>query len=143
VDVTVERRLLGWIAIHTESVADVIHSKRVAEDRLTGGGVSKHRGSFSDELVLTPRHGPEWHSPLCTPSFGTRPKAMAGQIDEFHQRILRPIAHDVVDALAGQCLRGAVRPPVRVHGGGAAAASTRILQAGFTPNPGRFMTPRR
>ena len=82
VNVTVQRKLLCWLLITSESIPDVTRAqgKRVRESTRSGG---KTRTETTEHLVLISKDGSEWHSPLCTPSLGTRPVAMAEQINTF------------------------------------------------------------
>ena len=82
VNVTVHRKLLNWIPITSEAIPDVASAKAAFSKSTTKSGGST-RSQTSEQLVLTAKDGSEWHSPLCTPSLGTRPKAMAEQINTF------------------------------------------------------------
>lgn len=80
VDITVERRVLGFRTIGSETILDVINafSVRQAGAKRKGGG-----SSFSQNvLTFTPRQGAQRRASGVATVF-TRPKAMARQIDEF------------------------------------------------------------
>lgn len=87
VDVTVERRFLGWLTLRSETIGDVreAHSSRRATE--ANRGLRKRKGLSGplQELSLLTREGREWLSPQVSPSFGTRPRAMAPQIERFIQ----------------------------------------------------------
>ena len=79
VDATVERRFLGLLTLQTEVVPDVVEARSLGKWERGSDG----RSEYTERLVLVPREGPEWQSSLYTPSIGTRPKAMAPQIQKF------------------------------------------------------------
>jgi hypothetical protein len=80
VDVTVERRFLGWLTITRETIQDVIGAAAVS---VTSRRSSGYGSSSNIALALTPRHGTEWRLGPGTPSIGTHPKNMAPQIEQF------------------------------------------------------------
>ncbi|RBP47898.1 hypothetical protein DES53_101698 [Roseimicrobium gellanilyticum] len=82
--VTVQRKLLRWIPITSESLPDVITAKGEFVKSTTQSGVTR-RSNTSERLVLISKNGSEWQSPLYTPSLGTRPKTMAAEINAFIQ----------------------------------------------------------
>jgi hypothetical protein len=80
VDVTVERRLLGFHTIATETVSDVINAFSVRE---AGAKRSGSGSSFSQNVLkLAPREGAQRRASGVASQL-TRPKAMARQIDAF------------------------------------------------------------
>jgi uncharacterized membrane protein YgcG len=80
VDVTVERRVLGFHTISTEIVPDVINAFGI---RVAGSKKSRGGSSFSQNaLMLNPRQGAQRRASGVSSQL-TRPKAMARQIDEF------------------------------------------------------------
>lgn len=83
VDVTVERRFLGWLTVRSEIIGDVreAHASRLATE--ANRGLRKGRSRPLQELSLITRERREWLSPQVSPSLGTRPKAMAPQIEQF------------------------------------------------------------
>lgn len=84
VNVTVQRKLLRWIPVTTQSIPNVINATgEVIRDTTQSGG--RRRSNTTERLALTSKDGSQWHSPLYTPSLGTRPKAMAEQINAFIQ----------------------------------------------------------
>jgi hypothetical protein len=80
VDVTVERRFLGWLTITRETIQDVIGAAAVS---VTSRRSSGYGSSSNIALALTPRHGTEWRLGPGTPSIGTHPKNMAPRIEQF------------------------------------------------------------
>jgi len=75
VDVTVERRLFGWLTVTREVVQDVV--------RADVSAVRGRRGSATVTLELTPREGPVVRRTRFGPSFGTTASAAARQIQTF------------------------------------------------------------
>lgn len=82
VDVTVERRFLGLLALSTETVPDVVKADvYIVWTRSGGGGKQRHGSTVA--LELTPRHGPVCRRSRIGPSFGTDPYDMVEQIERF------------------------------------------------------------
>jgi len=75
VDVTLERRLFGWLTVTREIVQDVV--------RADVSAVRGRRGSATMTLELTPREGPVVRRARFGPSFGTTAPAAARQIQTF------------------------------------------------------------
>jgi hypothetical protein len=82
VDVTVERRFLGFIPLSTEIVLDVDKADVYIGWNRTSGGGKKARGS-TYALDLTPRQGPLVRRTRFGPAYGTHPFEMADQINAF------------------------------------------------------------
>ena len=142
VDVTVERRVLGWHTISTETVPDVIKAFGVRE---AGSKKSGHGSSFSQNvLMLNPRHGAQRRASGVASQLN-RPKAMARQIDEFinvsSERSLTIwyVPWFLVCPLVPPSPRAAFplgRAFDVVCAGKWAAPNARIPQARFTPDRG-------
>jgi hypothetical protein len=81
IDVTVERRVLGWHTIFEETVPDVVQvfSVRKAGGKRSGGGSSPSQ----HVLMLRPRQGPDRQVSGISSWFESGPKGMAQQMNEF------------------------------------------------------------
>jgi hypothetical protein len=87
-DVTIERRLLGWYTISSETVPDVVsaHSTHVLGARRSGGG-----GSYSKYVVmLMSRDGTSKRVSGAEATLEGGPKAFAQQIHDYVQGPSRP-----------------------------------------------------
>jgi hypothetical protein len=81
IDVTVERRVLGWHTIFKETVPDVVQAFSV---RKAGGKRSGWGSSPSQHvLMLRPRQGPDRQVSGISSWFESAPKSMAQQMNEF------------------------------------------------------------
>ncbi len=82
VNVTLERRFLGFIPLSTEIVPDVVNADVYIGWNRTSGGGKQARGS-TYALDVTPREGPLVRRTRFGPAYGTHPFEMADQINAF------------------------------------------------------------
>ena len=88
VDVTVERRVFGLLAVRTERLPDVVQATSI---RRSGGVRRAGSPRVGAQLRLTLRDGRQWESwPVAMQSAGTPPGEMAERIREFLDRSSAP-----------------------------------------------------
>ncbi len=88
VDVTLERRFLGWLTLSTETVPDVVKAGIVAVR--PGPGAPARQSGVTVKLELTPRSGPVCLRTRFGPSLGTQPWDVAEQIELLIKDPSRP-----------------------------------------------------
>lgn len=88
VDVTLERRFLGWLAVSTETVPDVVKADIVVVR--AGPSASASRVGSTVKLRLTTGAGQVHLRTRFGPAFGTQPRDMAAQIEQFLEQPSKP-----------------------------------------------------
>jgi len=81
VDVTVQRRFLGFLPVSTATVRDVVNADVYIVSGRSGDGPRSRGGTMA--LQLTARDGSVWRRTRFGPAFGTQPNDVAARIQEL------------------------------------------------------------
>ena len=81
VDVTVQRRFLGFLPVSTATVRDVVNADVYIVSGRSGDGPRSRGGTMA--LQLTARDGSVWRWRRFGPAFGTQPNDVAARIQEL------------------------------------------------------------